>query len=350
MTAAGVGFAASPARAEPPPPMIIAEGGAAEERICDTRSAFDLAINQGADFIQANLYPSKEGALAARRDGELSASTDVAARPQFADRRTTKTVDGATITGWFTEDFTLPELQSLSCRETDPRLRPQNAKLDGKEPVLTLADVLQIAREGCVRTARTIGVCARLMRPAYFNDLGLDVVARLASDLATSGYRSPAAAIWVQAFEADALRAFGKLSRVRRMRLIPTQQGDELTAQALADIRGYAEAIGPDQDLLIDPNAATFPVPTTLALDAHNADLQVFSRTVLPQNQFLPPALRKGDRRSPAFPSFHGDADRLLVALFADGVDGVSTDLPGQADRARTAVMDAIRNAKPGRG
>src|SRR5579864_2119491 len=124
---------------------IVAEGGSAEERICDTRGALDLAINQGCDFLQIDLVPSKEGALVARRDNELSASTNVAARPDFASRKTTKTIDGVDVTGWFAEDFAVDELKTLLCREAKPELRPQNVKLGGKEPELDLAQVLQIA-------------------------------------------------------------------------------------------------------------------------------------------------------------------------------------------------------------
>ena len=103
---------------------VVAEGGAAEERIEDTRPALDVAIAQGCDFLQVCLVPTKEGALVARRDNELSASTDVATRPEFADRKTTKTIDGAEITGWFCEDFTLADLQTLTSREAQPQLRP----------------------------------------------------------------------------------------------------------------------------------------------------------------------------------------------------------------------------------
>src|SRR5579872_3182845 len=187
---------AGPAFADVATAAIVAEGGAAEERIEDTRPALDLAINQGCDFIQVNLVASKEGALIARRDNELSVGTDVAARPAFADRKTTKTIDGTATTGWFAEDLTLAELQTLFCREPHPELRPQNVKLGGKEPILTLGDVLQIARAGCVRTARTVGVCARLTRSGWYDSQGLDVVGRLASDLGAAGYASPAAAVW----------------------------------------------------------------------------------------------------------------------------------------------------------
>src|SRR5580698_8103551 len=146
---AGAGLAlAGPAFADVPIAAIVAEGGAAEDRIEDTRSALDLAINQGCDFIQVNLVPTKEGALVARRTNDLSASTDVTARSDFADRKTTKTIDGADVAGWFAEDFTLAELQTLFCREALPQFRPQTAKYAGKEPMLTIGDVLAIARAG----------------------------------------------------------------------------------------------------------------------------------------------------------------------------------------------------------
>jgi glycerophosphoryl diester phosphodiesterase len=350
LTAAGFAAQAWPAFADVATAAIVAEGGAAEERIEDTRAALDLAINQGCDFIQVNLVPSKEGALVARRTNELSASTDVASRPDFADRKTTKTIGGADVTGWFAEDFALAELQSLTCREPNPDLHPQNVKLAGKEPILTLDEVLQIARAGCVRTARTVGVCVRLMHTAWFQAQGLDVIGRLASDLATAGYASPAAAVWVQASDAEALKTFGALSKVRRMRLIELADTQLTTAAALGDIRAYAEAIAVDQDLLLDPTAAIFPAPTTLALDAHNAGLRVFSRTARPQNQFLPPALRHGDRRAASYPNQRGDSDKLLVALFADQLDGVCTDLISDAANARKAVTDAIAQGRTKRG
>jgi glycerophosphoryl diester phosphodiesterase len=342
------GLAAGPAFADDRQPAIIAEGGAAEERIVDTRSALDLAINQGCDFLQVTLVPTKEGALVARRGAELSATTDVASRPEFASRKASKTIAGQSVDGWFAEDFTLAEIATLTAREPDPAAHPQNVKLDGKESVLSLHDVLEIARAGCVRTGRIIGVCPRLTAPARFSDLGLDVLGRLADELNTEGYVAPAAAVWVQAFDPEALRAFGRLSRVRRMLLLDAGAPDtaaRTTSAGLGDIKGVAEAIGPDQSLLIDPAAATFPAPTTLALDAHNAGLAVFSRTARAQNAALPPALRRGDPRAASYPNGRGDVGKLLVALFSDGVDGVATDLPADAAHARGQVMSALRRA-----
>lgn len=295
------------------------------------------------------LVPTKEGALIARRSAELSATTDIASRPEFAGRKTSKTIGGQPVEGWFAEDFTLAEIATLFAHEPDPAAHPQNAKLGGKEPVLSLHDVLEIARAGCVRSGRIIGVCPRLTTPARFADLGLDVIGRLADELNTEGYVAPAAAVWVQAFEPEALMAFGRLSRVRRMLLIDAGAPDSAartTSAGLGEVKGVAEGIGPDQSLLIDPAAATFPAPTTLALDAHNVGLAVFSRTARAQNAALPPALRRGNPRDAGYPNGRGDVGKLLTALFSDGVDGVATDLPAEAARARGQVMSALRHAR----
>jgi glycerophosphoryl diester phosphodiesterase len=210
--------------------------------------------------------------------------------------------------------------------------------------MLTIGEVLQIARDGCVKTGRVIGVCPRLIRPAYFETLDLHAGERLAEELSTQGYIAPAAAIWVQSADPEQLKAFARLSRVRRMLMIePGPEAEGLTtAAALADIRRYAQAIGPHQDLLIDPAAAVYPAPTTLALDAHNAGLAVFSHTARAQNAFLPPPLRRAGRG----PGDRGDVDKLLVALFSDLLDGVATDLPAEADKARKAVLDAIAHQR----
>ena len=257
--------------------------------------------------------------------------------------------------GWFAEDFTLAEIAALFAREPDPAAHPQNARLDGKEPVLTLADVLQIARDGCVRTGRTIGVCARLTDPARYADLGprRGRAPRRASSTPRAMSQRPRRS-GCRRSSREALRAFGRLSRVRRMLLIDAGAPDAATlttTAGLGDIKAFAEAIGPDQALLIDPAAATFPAPTTLALDAHNAGLAVFSRTA-----------RRAERSScrrrcgaaistaPAIPNGRGDVGKLLVALFSDGVDGVATDLPADAARARSQAMSALHRGHSGSG
>ena len=357
--ALAAGLSASPglARADAPVPLIFAEGGSAAERPEDTRSAYDLAITEGADFLQANVVPTKEGALIARRHNELSATTDIAAHPEFAARRTSKTIDGAALTGWFSEDFTLAELRTLLCRERMPTLHPQSAKFDGKEGILTIQEVLSIARDGCTRTGRVIGVAPRLLHASYFSGLDLPVDQRLAEELNTAGYRYPSAAVWVQAFEPSALKAFARFSRVRLMQVIEAAGGPPddpsatyaqmLTGDGLAAVRRYADAIAPSQDLVIDPNAAIFPAPTTLVLEAHTAGLTVHSWTARAENMFLPRLLQKGDRRSANFPGLRGDLDKLMVGLFTGGVDSLATDQPAQAVRSRGEAIDLVNRDKP---
>ena len=357
--AAGLAPSLAPglARADAASALIFAEGGAAAERPEDTRSGYDLAINEGADFIQANLVPTKEGVLIARRDNELSATTDVASRPEFAARRTAKTIDGQLVTGWFSEDFTLAEVKTLFCRERLPTLRPQNAKFDGKEPVLTIQEVLAIARDGCSRTGRVIGVAPRLIHFSYFAGQGAPLDEQLGNELNTAGYRFPAAAVWVQAFEPTALKGLARFSRVRRMQVIEADGGPPdgsgatyaqmLTADGLAAIRAYADAIAPSQNLVIDPNAAIFPAPTTLVLDAHNAGLSVHTWSAQAENMILPKLLQKGDRRAANFGAIHGDLDKLMVSLFAGGVDSLATDQPAQAVRARTEAVALANRGRP---
>src|SRR2546425_5557557 len=160
------------ARAAVKVPLVIAHRGASGERPEETRAAYNLAIDEGADFIEPDLVATRDGVLVARHENEIGATTNVAQRPDYADRKTTKTIDGQDVTGWFTEDFTLAELKTLTCRERLPQLRPGSAKFDGTEPILTFQEVIDIARAGSVRTARTIGVYPEMKHPSYFTSIG----------------------------------------------------------------------------------------------------------------------------------------------------------------------------------
>jgi glycerophosphoryl diester phosphodiesterase len=242
----------------------------------------------------------------------------------------------------------LPELKTLKCAELWPKLRPGSARYAGKDEVLSLQEVLSLARAGCVRTARTIGVFPRIIRARYYQGLGQPVEDRLASELSTSGYISAAAAVWVQAFDPEALKAFGRASQLRRMQMVPVPAAGDAAASAmtsragLGEIKGYAEAICADQDLVFDPEAAAFPAPTTLTLDAHNAGLALYTYAARIENRFLPKTQQHGNPRSASFAGDHGDVDKLLLALFANGADGVSTDEIGLAAKARQDAIDAL--------
>jgi glycerophosphoryl diester phosphodiesterase len=344
--ALAVAAAAAPlaARAQAQAPIVIADGGAGAERPAGTAPAYELAIREGADFIAADLVASQDGALVVRRDHDISASTDVAARPEFAARRAGKTIDGQTVEGWFTEDFTLAELKTLTCREPFPRLAPAAAAFDGQWPILTFQEVIDLARAGSMRTARVIGVCATMTRPAYFASLGLQLEPRLADAVRAGGYNWPAAAMLVRGFEPGALKTFGGLSRVRRVQMLrgeggPDGQagaqqagaryGDMTGADGLADVRARAEAIGPPPGMLLDLTGKAAS-PTDLAARAQAAGLAVYG--------WVPTA--------PALPAPHA----LLTALFAAGIDGLSCEDPGAAVKARRDALGEMRRRTGRRG
>jgi glycerophosphoryl diester phosphodiesterase len=190
-------------------PIVIAHRGASGYVPEHTLAAYALAIAQGADFIEPDLVPTRDGVLVARHDNELSATTDVAARGEFADRRCTKRIDGVDVEGWFTEDFTLAEIRRLHARERLPELRPASAAQDGRHPVPTFAEVLALV----AAADRPVGVYPEIKHPTWFAAEGerLDGEAihftpgaRLIEDLIAAGFTDPAR-VFVQSFEPAAL-------------------------------------------------------------------------------------------------------------------------------------------------
>ena len=165
-------------------PLIIAHRGASGERPEHTRGAYELAVEQGADVIEPDLVLTRDGVFVDRHENEIGGTTDVEHRPEFADRKTTKVVDGVETTGWFTEDFTLAELKILRARERLPAFRPESAAFDGQEPILTFDEVVAIARAASARTGRTIAVAPELKHPTYFAGIGLPMEDAFVAELA----------------------------------------------------------------------------------------------------------------------------------------------------------------------
>jgi glycerophosphoryl diester phosphodiesterase len=196
----------------PHPPIIIAHRGASAERPEHTLAAYARAIEQGADFIEPDLVPTKDHQLVARHENEISGTTDVASRPEFAARKTTKTIDGETITGWFTEDFTLAELKTLRARERLPELRPGNTAFDGQQEIPTLAEIIALAKAESARTGRTIGIYPETKHPSYFRSLGLALEPVLLAELTRAGWTTREAPVFIQSFEVDNLKALKALT------------------------------------------------------------------------------------------------------------------------------------------
>lgn len=313
---------ASPALAQTHP-LIIAHRGASGERPEHTRAAYDLAIRQGTDYIEPDLVMSQDGALIVRHENEIGGTTDVAARPEFADRRATRTIDGETLTGWFTEDFTLAELKTLRARERLPELRPANTAFDGQDPILTFDEVLDIA------AAAGVGIAPELKHPTYFAALGLPMEDAFVAVLERRGLTGADAPVIVQCFEVGPLQRLHTRISTPLLQLVASGSGPAdrpdltytamTTQQGLADIAAYAGWIGTDT-ALIEPTPGT---PTTLITDAHTAGLKVAAWTFRAENAFLPVVDRLGTD-----PAAHGKLRERLARFAAYGLDAAFMDQP----------------------
>jgi glycerophosphoryl diester phosphodiesterase len=165
-----------------PRPVVIGHRGAPAYRPEHTAASFDLAIDLGAELIEPDVVVSRDGALVVRHENELSLSTDVASRTEFAARRTTKDGDTGPISGWFTEDFTLAELRTLRAVERMPEVRPLNTAYDGHFGILTLAEVIEIARRRST-AERPIRVLAELKHSESADVQGLPMAELVADEL-----------------------------------------------------------------------------------------------------------------------------------------------------------------------
>lgn len=332
-------------------PVVIAHRGCSGERPEESRLAYELAIDEGADFIEPDLCPTKDGHLVCRHEPEIGGTTNVASHPEFADRKKTLVIDGEKIEGWFTQDFTLEELKTLRCRERLPQIRPESAKYDGQAPILTYQEMVDIARAGSQRTGRTIGTYPEMKHPTFFASIGLPLEHRLHHLLKINNLNSRTSPVFVQCFEVGALKTFATLSQAPRVQLIDNEGGpadiasltyaEMVTPAGLKKISAYADAIGPNQAMVLDFKASPKPAPTSLVADAHEAGVAVHSWTARKENIFLPPSLQVGDPHSPDFPKQAGDIDYLLRALYQTGIDGVFSDFSSLNFKARAEVWGA---------
>jgi glycerophosphoryl diester phosphodiesterase len=324
--------------------LVIAHRGASGERPEHTLAAYERAIDQGADYIEPDLVPTRDGVLVARHENAISGTTDVADRAEFADRRVTRTIDGEAVTDWFTEDFTLAELRSLRARERLPQVRVANTAFDGLYQVPTLAEVIALVRAKEAETGRRVGLYPELKHSQYFVSIGHDTAATLVGQLHAAGYRSADDPVFIQSFEADTLPRLNTMTELRLVQLVSAQGGpadrrdrtyaDMLTPQGLADIAGYADGIGAELSLLLQADGS----PTGLVGQAHEAGLLVHAWTLRKENQFLPPALRSG-----AADGGDGDLAALWWLLRAAGVDGVFTDNPREIASAQSPAQEGAQ-------
>lgn len=297
---------------------MIAHRGASGERPEHTLESYKLAIEQGADYIEPDLVMTKDGVLIARHENEIGGTTDVAARPEFAARRRTQVIDGETMTGWFTEDFTLAEIKSLRARERLPELRPRNCAFDGRLEVPTFDEIMQLATDANRQrvSAPRIGVYPETKHPAHFQALGLAQEQPLLAVLERFGYGHEGSPVFIQSFDPNNLRQLSGMTHLPLVQLLEHDLGD------LRRVAEYADAIGVIKALATPKGVA----------DAHAADLAVHVWTFRAENEFLPSDLKIGDQ-----PGAHGSLDVEIERYLSRGIDGFFTDFP--------AIGVAVRDA-----
>ena len=311
------------------PPIVIAHRGASGERPEHTLAAYELAIAQGADVIEPDLVPTNDDVLVARHENEIGGTTDIAAHPEFADRRATKLIDGQTVTGWFTEDFTFAELKTLRARERLPELRPGNTAYDGRETIPTLDEVIALAKRRSAELGRTIAVYPETKHPTYFADIGHPTDALLVRALDAAGWRTADAPVFVQSFEVANLKRLAGMTGVRLIQLMDATGGPAdgatpsyaamTTPAGLRAVARYAWGIGPNKAML---------GARALVRDAHAAGLRVHPWTFRAENRFLAvPFRREG--------AAHGDLAGEIAAALRLGIDGFFTDFPAIGVAAR---------------
>lgn len=324
-------------------PIVIAHRGASGYRPEHTEAAYRLAVAQGADYIEADLVMTRDGVLVSRHENEIGRTTDVAAHPEFAGRRVTRSIDGETFDGWFVEDFTLAELKTLGARERNPRQRTASAAHDGEQPILTLAEIIAIARGEGERRGRPVGLYIELKNPGYHASIGLPMEQALVDTLRAADLNRAAAPVIIQSFWPQALVALKPLTPVRLMFLLnsvaPPEEilrangirawSDVYSAEGLRRIATFADIVGPETELIFPRDAEGRSLPATRFIaDAHAAGLLVHVWSVNAENPYLPLELRRGDPAGAGYDGQLGDAAAMVRALAAAGVDGLFTDHP----------------------
>ncbi|MEU7056548.1 glycerophosphodiester phosphodiesterase [Streptomyces sp. NPDC046197] len=336
-----------------PVPTVIGHRGASGYRPEHTFGSYNLALDLGAHVVEAgDLVPTKDGHLVCRHEPEIGGTTDVAHHPEFADRKTTKTLDGVPTTGWFTEDFTLAELKTLRAVERIPANRPHNTLYNGRWDIPTFEEVLKWQDEETRRRGRQVWIYPETKHPTYFRKLGLGLEERVAKLLRKYGKDKRNSPVILQSFEPSSIQLLNKLVDNPLVVLLssadsrpydfveagdPRTVADLITPKGLREIAGYAQGIGPTLDLVIPKKAdGSLAEPTTLVADAHKVGLVLHPYTMRNENPFLPAEYRRGTGADA-----YGDAFGAFRTYFATGIDGVFTD---NADTALLARADFVNS------
>ena len=349
-------------------PMVIGHRGASGYLPEHTLASYKKAIEMGADFIEPDLVVTKDGELVARHEPNITATTDVSTRPEFANRKTTRKVDGVAETGWFVTDFTLAELRTLYAKQANP---VRDHSFNKQFQIPTFREILDLAKTESARTGRTIGVYPETKHPTYHVEAGLPIEPRLLKMLAEYGYTSKSAPVIIQSFEVANLKELRKQTGVRLVQLIdgdgvdakgnvtlvapfdkpydfalrkdPRNFPDLMTPAGLAEVKTYADGIGPwkpylqsaaqvmgadgkPKDLngdgkITDADRVLLP-PTQVIKNAHAAGLFVHAFTFRNEKELL-------------VSDYKADPKAEYKRFYELGVDALFSDFPDTAVAAR---------------
>jgi glycerophosphoryl diester phosphodiesterase len=347
---------ATPARGGAPKlpvPAIIGHRGSAGYRPEHTFGSYEFGLEIGADVVEQDLVPTKDGHLVCRHEPEIGGTTDVADHPEFADRKTTYTIDGVPTTGWFTPDFTLAELKTLRAVERLPTVRPHNTIYNGRWEIPTFDEVLAWAETEGRKRGKVVWLHTETKHPTYFRGIGLPLEEKLAKLLRQYGRNRADSPQFLESFEAQSLQRLGKLGvaapKIFLLGAANTQpwdfvvSGDKRTVADLVTPAGlkwtaaFAQGLGPTTDLIIPRDASgKLLAPTTLVEDAHQQGLVLHPYTARNENQFLPLDFQVGTD-----PNAYGDPLAAFRTWFATGIDGLFSD---NADTAVLAREDYLNS------
>jgi glycerophosphoryl diester phosphodiesterase len=353
-------------------PVVTGHRGASGYLPEHTIEGYTLAIEQGADYIEPDLVSTKDGVLIARHEPDISATTDVASRPEFANKKTTKMVDGVAVEGFFASDFTLAEIKQL--RAVQPRAyRPQ--EYNGKYQIPTFEEIIQLVKDKSTEKGRVIGIYPETKHPTYHADLGLPLEDKLLGMLDKAGLSGADAKVFIQSFEVSNLQYLHTKTKLPLVQLVdadgvaidgkitlaapydkpydfakkndPRTFPDLLTDEGLAFVAGYANGVSPWKRYIV----------STLGVDADNdgnaddvnADGAVddADRNAGAANDFIARAHAKGlfvhswtFRSETRFlaSDYAANPTAEYNVFYKLGIDGVFSDFPDVAVKARDAL------------
>jgi glycerophosphoryl diester phosphodiesterase len=350
-------------------PLIIGHRGAPGYRPDHTLEGYRKAIELGADFIEPDLVATRDGVLVARHEPNITETTDVKSRPEFASRKTRKTVDGVEQEGWFVSDFTLAELKTL--RAIQP-FADRDQSFNGQFPIPTFEEVLDLARSESARLGRTIGVYPETKHPTWHASQGLKLEDRLLATLARYGYTSKTSPVILQSFEVGNLKYLRGKTQLRLVQLVdadainpdgsislappydrpydfalagdPRTFASLLTPEGLREVSTYADGIGPwkaylvpsrllesnhdgqsddlNSDGQIDERDRVLLPATNVVRNAHAAGLFVHAYTFRSEPKWLAS-------------DYQGDPMVEYRLFYNLGVDGLFSEFADQAKAAR---------------